>query len=134
MIPKFRAWHKKEKVMFTIDTMTFRTDDTPFKIWSAKMWACDEDGLLVNYDAILMQSTCLTDENGKEIFEGDIVRVEGRTEYYYMRFKEFGWYLSHCKYKDWSIEMQRNNEWVYEQKFEIIGNIHSNPELLKEKI
>ena len=77
------------------------------------------------------QSTGLTDKNGKKIFEGDVVKVEGFIEpsfiviYYNGGFKLkeigspelFAYYITETM--------------VEEELIEAIGNIHDNPELLK---
>lgn len=83
----------------------------------------------------LMQYTGLKDKNGKEIYEGDIVKINTRNEdnkrvyetaIVEFRAPHFVYDLSH--HKKWYTwhEMQRDSE-------EIIGNIYENPELLEPK-
>ena len=76
------------------------------------------------------QFTGLTDKNGKKIFEGDIIRKTNKGRYpeiftanVYTNFpaKEKVYY-GPCEYCTESCE------------YEIIGNIHDNPELLKGDI
>lgn len=65
------------------------------------------------------QYTGLTDKNGTKIFEGDIVKVEGKLyEIKYMLGQFFVGINMPIAYKRFDCE--------------VIGNIHDNPELIKE--
>lgn len=79
----------------------------------------------------IMQYTGLTDKNGKEIYEGDIVKdlavLPEDEERDYISVVEFKWgsFLIYDK------EKEKYNT-VAHSTLEVIGNIYENPELLKE--
>jgi len=125
---KFRAWDKKEKVM-----------DEPFNLYSIG-YVNGENG----YDAkyyILLQFTGLHDKNGKEIWEGDIVRYygilpltlnthpEGFMEVVYdegyFGVKDLG--TSHGRVAN--VCFVNPDDWY---EVTVVGNIYENPELLKD--
>jgi hypothetical protein len=70
------------------------------------------------------QFTGLTDKNGKEIYEGDILSCEG-VNYKLVRH-EGGNYELHEEGSDKVFHL-----FLHANIVEVIGNIHKNPELLK---
>lgn len=126
MIPKFRAWLKKDKEMIVVEEIHFNNGELDF-IGDAITWMCK------NNDFVLMQSTGLTDKNGKEIFEGDILSIETDKENVKI---EVSWDSKHAlfafeskKYnaKEALGELFEDNPYP----FKIIGNVWENPELLE---
>lgn len=115
---KFRAWRKEHKQM---DYSKSWQDLWEFHEYHDKVFG--KDGYL------LMQYTGLKDKNGKEIYEGDIVRGRSYgfpTTRNYIGVVEY-WYngFSVKENKDKGIRDGLNTT------FEVIGNIYENPELLE---
>jgi uncharacterized phage protein (TIGR01671 family) len=81
------------------------------------------------------QYTGRTDRNGKKIFEGDIVKtwLEGGAHSGFswplgvVEFRESAFGLAHGKYKFTPF-----SSYAPRVLMEVVGNIHDNPELLKE--
>ena len=122
MIPKFRAYYA-EKMWYV----------AKIDLWGdPEQTTCDLAPYLPKYDELfdiplietaLLQSTGLKDENGVEIFEGDIgwddhQEVHGQVIFENGAFK---------------YEWENISEDLFEvtDDIEIIGNIHENPELLE---
>ena len=128
MRPEFRAWTDEGKVMY-YDVYPFKNDTL---LLSYDEIAFDE---VPASDFILMQSTGLLDKNGKEIYEGDIVKYEAGcntvTEevVYDKNFAGFG-----VKDADAVIIFTFGElaEDIGLHSLEVIGNIYENPELVGE--
>lgn len=149
MIPRYRAWDKEFKEMVQVDALVF--DEQIIKATYKNGNVVKED--LKNY--VLMQSTGLKDKNGKEIFEGDILKfndtwsdycyegyVDGEiTGVNYVEIEKettcFG--FGKTRIPESSLFNLVNDEhFTFKElitdtsfEFEIIGNIHTNPELLE---
>lgn len=127
MTPKFRAWTEEGKVMYC--------DVYPFK----------DDTLLLNYDGfafdevpasdfILMQSTGLKDKNGKEIFEGDIVKYKAGCNTYTEEVayeKDFAGFGVRDAIANIIFTFGELAEDIDLSSLEVVGNIYNNPGLLE---
>lgn len=71
------------------------------------------------------QYTGLTDKNGKEIFEGDIVKVLGKHIDVVVFYK--GCFCMDRQLYNYEFTFQSS------EQLEVIGNIHDNPELVEVK-
>lgn len=124
---KFRTWDKKYHMMeydYSTDLLIGMDGKAYQKEERNYAGTTFVEYELANHYEI-MQYTGLKDKNGKEIYEGDIVRIsghpfgiDGNYEVGYNELMELccgGWYL------------HRMRHWA-----EVIGNIYENPELLEE--
>lgn len=145
MIPKYRAWSTDKKIMAEVRTLRF-TDEL---VETDKFVERSIEGVK------LMQSTGLKDENGKEIFEGDILKfndewadygyegyIEGSIEginYVEIKREKTCFTFGKTKLPEPSlIDLVENEHYPFEgllieasYEFEIIGNVYENPELLE---
>lgn len=128
MIPRFRAWLKKDKEMIDVEEIHFENGKIDF-IGDAITWMCK------NNDFVLMQSTGLTDKNGKEIFEGDILCDEGLEQedefvYVTVSYKDGMWICYQITNDDFGYGGSLNE---FAGDYSVIGNIYQNKELLEVK-
>lgn len=149
--PKFRAYDGG-----SLNRM-YQPDEV--MVGNGNIWIIDEDSVagdwIVNNDIHLMQSTGLVDKNGKEIFEGDILKfndewneychegyVDGSVEgvnYVEVVKGEACFEFGKTRYPESSLFIHMEDEHLSfaelvndkDFEFEIIGNIYENPELLE---
>lgn len=122
---KFRAWHKNLKKMFKIGQITLEKGT-----WNFETNDRDFIGMSIPFQPsfVLMQYTGLHDKNGKEIYEGDIVRIivnNNIEKICKVEFKNGIFGVMFSKNKDLTAFPHFCNT-----TFEVIGNITDNPELL----
>ena len=123
---KFRTWIKKWKEMREVYTIKWEDDGVFVE--------ADQYCSFFKIDEIeLMQSTGFLDLNGREIFEGDIIKYVN--ELYKVEFFNGGFFLRG------STEYEGDSDLIYgihfsdmadlEKHCEIVGNIFENQEMIK---
>ncbi|CDG57950.1 YopX family protein [Streptococcus thermophilus] len=142
MIPRYRAWDKIRKTMYEdedIIAMSFEDKSICIQTIYFGHGLPDsfEQGLpdsrdLDYYDfddIVLMQSTGLTDYNGREIFEGDIVKMS-------MNFYSNPTYYEVVRSIGGTYRLESSQHgcelWLRHADCYIVGNIYENTELLEE--
>jgi len=143
MIPKFRVWLPDPDVekMLRVKALIFENDKTRC------MCGYAYDFYLEDENATIMQSTGLFDKNGQEIFEGDVLEIQGIKmivklgSYKYLEtsknnghmlgvlYDVLGFYVECINVADpdnispFEPETLKNSQ--------IIGNVYQNPNLLE---
>ena len=115
---KFRAWNKRTKEMVYIDDLYWFEENQVHQ-------QGDEDWEI-------MQHTGLKDKNGVAIYEGDVVNVceEYGSDSYSPLVVDFRKGCFILRQSDYMEQHRPITEVDFLQVYEVIGNIHENPDLL----
>lgn len=135
MIPKYRAWYKVWKEMGRVGEIRFDLDGS-VSVVLFKGNFLDVSG--PREKIIFMQSTGLKDKNGKEIFEGDILKVANNDSSWFEVVKydhDKAMFIS----KEVNLKYEVPETPLYDLfspylfKVEVIGNIWEDGDLIDGK-
>lgn len=121
---KFRAWDTEKQEMATVNFIGLNDYEVGMEDEECRCWRATYP-----YVCRLMQYTNLKDKNGKEIYEGDILKVkldDGEANLY-------------VKYTNGEYRVVNEGKWedslytyMYFGDVEIVGNIYENEDLLRQ--
>ena len=119
--PKFRVWDIELECYLDESELAGITPDGKYILYIEE----DEISRLeIEENYIVEQFTGLLDRNGKEVYEGDLVAngtLTGVVEY---KVDDF------CA---WTVRTMANGVVLLNGSWDVIGNVHGNPELLKKE-
>lgn len=135
MIPKFRAWDKELQTMLDVSLIDLKKG-----VLVGEHWEFGETNFMSFDEIELMQSTGLFDRNGKEIFEGDVVKryrspfFKAKWEYRIeIVIKEKASLLLGRGFDKRFGTRPFDSPFTNSVLLEVIGNIYENPEILEDK-
>lgn len=124
---KFRVWDKKFNMMLGFKSVYINFDEGKIEVTTDTL-RYEEVYTDEIEDFVLMQYTNLKDKNGKEIYEGDILKVkldDGEANLY-------------VKYTNGEYRVVNEGKWedslytyMYFGDVEVVGNIYENKDLLR---
>ena len=133
---KFRAWDNYSKSFINDDEYLIGLDGKFYRMDFYSGIENYEDGNLIwnELDNItLSQFTGLLDKNGKEIFEGDIIKIKCNEDiiigHVFYKQSRCCYMINHPAGYNGSFALHTPTIAICDE-FNIIGNIYQNPELL----
>lgn len=119
---KFRAFNLASNCYYPNDHFGLTMDGRTLQLMSKNDFQINESGSMI-YE----QLTGLTDKNGKEIYESDLVQFDGKVY-------QVVWGNTQACFIGVTKDNPETNNWIGWAELggsEVIGNIHDNSELLK---
>lgn len=131
MIPRFRAWNKATKEMYEADDIiAINFEEKEICVQTIYFEQGLPDSRDLDYydfdDIVLMQSTGLRDKNDREIFEGDVIKVNYWLEVVSFSEEKVMFVSKEIGFPETSLYDLFNSD-IF--TVEIIGNIYENPKL-----
>jgi len=131
---KFRAWDKRNKAyLYDVQNASDMFSDVRYE--NGENADCDEycfAGFLYDERYDTEQFTGLTDANGKDVYEGDIIK----SNYKYAQPKVSQIIIENGNSYILGEDLATGNEMLVSDhisEIKVIGNVHTNPELLEDK-
>jgi len=89
------------------------------------------------YDHYVMQYTGICDNNGFEIWEGDLIKADypdnERKSNYVIKWKDAGFYLHH-DYDNCNFWQPLDKKRITDNKLLVVGNIYEHPYLIEKHL
>ncbi|WP_261798678.1 YopX family protein [Lactiplantibacillus plantarum] len=126
---KFRAWDKKTKEYFHISEL-WNSGTNP-ECFNFDGWTDNFGNKGRLKDIVIEQFTGLTDVNGEDIYVGDIIK----SSYKYAQPKVSQIIIENGNSYILGEDLATGNEMLVSDhisEIKVIGNVHTNPELLEE--
>lgn len=124
-IPKFRAWDRTEDEMIEVDEMQWTPNENGvmefFGIGDFVTWS------RLPREVEIMESTGLKDKNGIEIYENDILKLDGLVGLFEVRRANSGLYKLFRR--STPHDLIKLIDWI--GYVEVVGNVYENKELVE---